>query len=528
VAERAVIPPPPPGFTLDAVPPPPPGFVLDAAGPDRSIPDSAPPAEPQPPDTRTFAQKADAGLTGAVEAGAAMASGLGAQIVGRTAAIGSALMPGNYGSQEGAGRAQALGARVADTLTYRPRSEAGQEILGSVGKAVSASKLEGLGPPEAMLIGQGAPVARRAAALERARQDTQMKLNAPRDADLAKAKASGLTIAPAEANPSLFNRILEGLSGQAKVQQLASEKSKPVVNEIARRGLGIPSDTPLDTDALVAVRKTAAGPYERARALGDIPTDSEYTKALDAIESRYSGAAKSFSEEKDPVQAAVDSARNTVRAGVFDSSDAVDKMKLERSRADKAFAQRDTELGKAHKAIADAVEEQIIRHASEAGDPNLAADLKNARAVIARSYDVQKALKGNDVDARVLYAQLKKGKQLGGELADAANIAGRFKGSFDVGSKNAYTPVNAYDLLLGGGAGLAALAHSPEAVKAAAVGGGIAAGRAGIRAGITSGPYQRLNMRPPSYGLSMNKRLSEAFSSESESGAPLLLQGQKE
>jgi hypothetical protein len=198
----------------------------------------------------------------------------------------------------------------------------------------------------------------------------------------------------------------------------------------------------------------------------------------------------------------------------------VSKIKLERRRGDKAFRQGDAELGKAHKAIADAIEQQISRKlqsegtSAVGGRAGLLDEFEKSREIIAKSYDVQKSLKNGEIDARVLAEQLRKGKKITGELAAVAKIAGKFPGSFQAGGRNAYTTTSAFDLLAGGGAGAGMLFHGPaELAPAAAAALAATAARPAIRAGITSGPYQRNFANPPTYG-SMTPELARILSSD--------------
>ncbi len=493
-------------------------------------------------------------LAGGAEAVATLASGAIAApvagIAGISQAITNAVVPGQISAGD---RVE----QVQDALTYHPRSATGHNVAKTVatpfeylakkadeagGKVTDVTGSPMLGAEvntaiqsaPALVLKALSPVARRAAVLARERQEVQRKLNAPRDAAIADAKEAGYVLSPAEANPTLLNRILEGFSGQAKVQQLASAKNQPVTNKIVRKSLGIPDDTPLSVDALEAVRKKAGQAYEDVRGSGRVTADQTYTKSLDEITAKFEGAEKDFpGMAKADIRQAVDAAR----VAQFDAGSGIDAIKIQRGLADKAFRQGDTELGKAHKAIADAIEGQIDRHlgpvtagSDMAGVPAMdstAANFRKARQVIARSYDVQKALKGNDVDARVLAGQLRKGRQLGGGLEKAAEFGARFKGAADTGNKNAYVPVNAFDWMMGGGAGVGALLHAPEAATAGAVTLGVAAARPAIRAGITSGPYQRLGVNPPSYGIGSTRRLAEAMTSDEALAAALGMQGQQ-
>ncbi len=486
----------------------------------------------------------------------ALGSGMLAGPASGLAGIAGAVLPGP------AGQGADWQRRTQDALSYEPRTPGGQAIVGHLTAPLEAlarvgdragnyaneeaGKLSAVGlPPEVpAALGAGVnaavqaipqalgkvaqPLLGRAAVLARTRAEVQQKLNAPRDADLKSFQEQGLILPPAEANPNLLNRVLEGFSGQAKVQQLAAEKNQPVVNKIVRKGLGLGPDAPIDMDTLAAVRKQAGQAYEQVRGLGEIKIDAEYGAALDKIESKYKGAAKSFYEEENPVQKAVDSARKTVKEGAFDSSAAVDKIQIERARGDKAFKQGDSELGKAHKAIADAIEQQIQREIDSTNYLPTAAmtELRQARTIIAKSYDVQKALKGNDVDARVLAAQLRKGRPMTGDLELAAKFGQRFPGaSAAAGAKNAYTPANAYDYLSGGLAGAASLLKlgTPEAI---AIGAAAAASRPAVRAGILSRPYQKAMAGPRDYTAPGFASLAEMIASDPSLAATYGLQSE--
>jgi hypothetical protein len=197
--------------------------------------------------------------------------------------------------------------QVQDALTFQPRSDTGKAITGAVAypfeklaegadvageaaanatnsPAFGAAVNTGIQSIPAVLGKTVAPMARRTAALARERADVLSKVNQPAADAILAAQERGLTISPAEANPSLLNRVLEGASGQAKVQQLASTKNQPIVQNIVRKALGIREDSPVTVEALESVRKEAGKTYEKVRKVGEIPLDDQYTKALDVIE----------------------------------------------------------------------------------------------------------------------------------------------------------------------------------------------------------------------------------------------------
>jgi hypothetical protein len=127
-----------------------------AAGPSKWVPDSAPIASPSEKsgeaDTRTWAQRADEKLTGAGEAALTLATGAVAAPIAAAAGLFRGFTGGHYGTQEGTREAQARAAEVQQSLTYQPRGEVGQEIVGGISKALDASKLGGLGPPEMVAL----------------------------------------------------------------------------------------------------------------------------------------------------------------------------------------------------------------------------------------------------------------------------------------------------------------------------------------------------------------------------------------
>lgn len=100
-------------------------------------------------------------VKGPTEVGLAVASSIPATLVGNVAGIRQAAedamrkatgRSSTYGTPQGAISAAAHAQEVAQSLTYAPRSEAGQEQLQGFGEAFQASKLAGLGPQEGVAL----------------------------------------------------------------------------------------------------------------------------------------------------------------------------------------------------------------------------------------------------------------------------------------------------------------------------------------------------------------------------------------
>lgn len=236
----------------------------------------------------------------------------------------------------------------------------------------------------------------------------------------------GYVVPPADLNPGVTSELLSGLSGKIKTAQVASQRNQAVTDKLARQALGLADDAQLTPDVLQGLRNQAAtSGYGPIRQAGQVVADADYLKALDAIAGQYQGAARSFpGAAKNPVVEMVEG----LRQGAFDAGDGLDMVKVLRESADKAYRSGDTGLGKASKAAAEAIEEQIDRSLTAAGNKEAINAFREARKQIAKTYSVQKALNSEtgSVSAQKLAQELAKGKPLSGTLRDAAEFATAF------------------------------------------------------------------------------------------------------
>lgn len=239
------------------------------------------------------------------------------------------------------------------------------------------------------------------------------------------ARDAGYVIPPTQARPTLGNRILEGISGKITTAQNASAQNAGVTNRLAAESLGLPGDTKLTADALKAVRDSAGQAYEAIKQTGVVTPGAAYDKALDSIAAPFVTASKGFPNAKpSPVLDLVES----LRSPQFDASAAVEKLKQLRTAADDAFRKGDTDIARASKAAAKALEDSLEQHLQSIGQPQLLQELRDARKLIAKTYTVEKALNpaSGSVDARKLAAQVAKGKPVSDELRTAADFAAQF------------------------------------------------------------------------------------------------------
>lgn len=91
-------------------------------------------------------------LFGVGEAALSAGTGLVGGILGPAAGIVRTLTGGKFGTQEGIRQGEQFAQNISGAMTYRPRSEIGQDIIGDIGKLISRSKIAGLGPTEALAM----------------------------------------------------------------------------------------------------------------------------------------------------------------------------------------------------------------------------------------------------------------------------------------------------------------------------------------------------------------------------------------
>jgi hypothetical protein len=378
-------------------------------------------------------------------------------------ALAAGLVPGGQGLAgsilAGAGTA-ALDPTLSDESTLR---NAG---IGALGGAAGYGLAKGAGA----LLDRAA-----------ARGAAQQELASVRDGVAAAAREKGYVIPPVQTNPTIGNRITEGLAGKINTAQAASIKNQSITNRTVANSLGLDPTKPITKDALNGLRQQAGQAYEAVANIGDITPGEAYRKALDKIVEPYVKAAQSFPNAKmNPIVQEI----NTLRTPSFDSASAVAKIRELRAGADKAYAGGDKELGKALKSGAQALEDAIdakLQTIPNAQD--LLNGFRNARQLIAKTYTVENALNEStgNVAARKLAQQLGRGKPLSGDLKSVAQFAQAFPKAADevASSMPGVSPLDFY-----ASGGLSALTGNPAAMAAIAV-------RPGARATILSRPYQK-------------------------------------
>ena len=302
------------------------------------------------------------------------------------------------------------------------------------------------------------------------------------------AKDLGYVIPPTQANPSLLNRIIEGTAGKLSTAQNASARNQEITNRLTAKSLGLPEDTVITPQVLLSLRNTAGQAYDQLGNIGVIMPNKSYYDQLDNIKKPFVATQQSFpNQTPSPVINLV----NSLKTEFFDSSSAIEKIKQLRTQADDAFRTGNTEVGRAAKQAATALENAIEDHLTTTKQTDLLGKFKDARQLIAKTYTVEKAANQTTgtIDAKKLAAQLQKGKPLSGELKSVAQFSQAFPKASQaiepMGSLPQFSPLDYFAGLVGG-------------VSTGGLGAGAVLARPAMRSLALSSPVQNRLLPTPS------------------------------
>ena len=253
------------------------------------------------------------------------------------------------------------------------------------------------------------------------------KLSPQMQTAVAEARDLGYTVPPTQAGGGIVNRMLEGLAGKASTLQEASVRNQIITDNLAKKSLGLAEDTILSPEVIKSVRDTAGNAYENLKLSGTVKTSPKFIQALDNIKPYQDAiqAAKDFPEEMaNPIIKIVDS----LKRPNFDVNSAVSKINLLRNDADLAFRQGNSALGKANKDASKVLENTIENHLANTKQTDLLNKFKEARTLIAKTYEVEKAMNATTgtVNASKLASRLQSGKPMSEELKDIAKFGQAF------------------------------------------------------------------------------------------------------
>lgn len=353
----------------------------------------------------------------------------------------------------------ALGA-TSGLITPINTGETGSEMYGDVAKNVALGST----------IGAAIPAVGSIPSMLRGKPPTPQMEQA-----VQQARNLGYVVPPTQANPSLLNRVMEGVAGKISTAQNASARNQEITNKLAAKSLGLPEETVITPDVISNLRNKAGEAYTKLGLSGQVIADKTYTKALDDIAKPYVVAMQGFPDAPpSPVIKLIDS----LKSPSFDAGSAVEKIKQLRTAADDAFRTGNTDIARASRKAADAIENALETHLNKTNQADLLSKFRDARQLIAKTYTIEKAANQTTgtIDAKKLAAQLQKGKPLSGELKSIAQFSQAFpKASQVTETMGSLTQISPLDLALGliggvgtGGAGAGVVLARP-ALRAAAL-----------------------------------------------------------
>jgi hypothetical protein len=275
---------------------------------------------------------------------------------------------------------------------------------------------------------------------------------------VAEARQAGYTLPPTQAGGGVLNQTLEGIAGKLSTAQEASVRNQGVTNKLAAKSLGLAEDTILTPDLLKSIRKDAGQAYENLKLSGTVKTSPKFIQALDNIEP-YKDAVQAAKDFPDEAANSIIKVVDSLKRPNFDVNSAVSKINMLRNDADFAFRQGNTALAKANKDASRVLENTIENHLANTKQTQLLDKFREARQLIAKSYEVEKAMnvKTGSVSAQKLAGRLQAGKPLSGELKDIAEFSLAFPKASQmpekVGGALPFSPLDVgYATLAGGGA----------------------------------------------------------------------------
>lgn len=336
-------------------------------------------------------------------------------------------------------------------------------IPGGVLPAAASMIAEKVAGPEWAGVGAMVPAAGLQAynAARAPSLQAQKQRNTVRDNTIRAAREEGYVIPPSQVGGGFFENRVESLAGKSATNQEAVLRNQQVTNDLARRAIGLPDNTPLTVQALESKRTEFAVPYQKVAQIS--PVASQALQKLRDFRAEATAHWRHYDVSADP--------------------------KAQRSAIE--FGQK-----------AEAAERYLDNVARSLGKPELMTDLRQARANIAKTYDIERALNLGDgnIDARVLGRALDKGKPLSGGLATAAKFSEAFPQISRPTAGNPTPGVNSMEPIGAAGLGMGGYATMGAPGLAAAA---IPYIRPAARGALLSDFYQN-RFTQPNYGPAVN------------------------
>jgi hypothetical protein len=379
------------------------------------------------------------GLRGIGEVGLTLGTGLAAPLI---SGLGAAISAPEVGLDEAAN----VFNEGVDRFTFKPRTKIGQQLLGQITGPLEAI-VSGVkdfaetgrffntgiaGTPASLppaLSAAAETVALGGPALAGLRVKAPPKLTS-KQVIAAQALDDGIVIP----QHSITGRggILSGFADETKLNKAASAQNVPRFNELANQHLGRPPSAPLSIDDMKQYRRQQSQAYDNISNAGNIFLDGKFfndiRNATKGIQRGDPALRKpgSFADEAIQLSKALKRDSQGRRILNMDASELQPNTQFLRELADEAFNQKlGKSSGPAYVKMAQAFEDVVARNLRNV-DPEAVAAFQAARQNIAKSYTIQRALEGSNINIAKLRALARKDAPLTGELKQMAELSEKF------------------------------------------------------------------------------------------------------
>lgn len=393
-------------------------------------------------------------------------------------------------------------------LAYQPKTKLGQEAVKAAeyvpGKIAQGIDWLGGATTDATkspLLGMAAAVVPNAALLALGgRNITNPAKPKPPAPAVAEAFEAGYKLTPTQADAGAIPKMLQGISGTAKMEKLASEKNAQLTQKLVKEDFNIPKNQDITMDVLDNIISKQGAAYEAVKkSVKMIKPDRKFAGDLQKIRGDFDEAAKAYPDlvKNDQVESLISSLN--VPASPTAMVEMTKKLRKDAATNLKSFDDpAKKELGFAQRNAATALENMIDRALTSVGKNDLVSNWRSARQTLAKAYDVQAAMNEvtNEISSAKLWKMYQKGRPFTGGMEKAARFAGAFPKSAQNITGMADSSQFGYGDYLGGlltsGTGLAMGNYPATAAGILAIG-----ARPALRRMLLTGSQQPALMPPP-------------------------------
>lgn len=468
-----------------------------------AVPSATPTYPDAIPDNRSFRDI----VGGIVETPLALGTGIVAGAVAPIAGVARSLTGGQYGTQEGVRQGAELAGRVQQALTYQPRTQTGQDVVGYVGEkleplaAVPFSQAATAGALAPAALRQAGNVARTEAGYLKAAAGEIPSVKAAAEARVAESYARApqidaanlaqkynIALDPAVSNPTARNKARSAIVGGTDLDVRLATANEPKWTAAVKKDLGLGDNAQFTSPKVfddLRARDDISGPYKVVRDIPDIRVSEDALNKIDdlRVAPLYGdmGQAATTNSFLDTVKTQLQEGGNGTKL-----LKSIQQMRQEAQnvlRAEKAG----NPIDPAARAAADAKMKtaQVLESMIDENIPDVQAReaFVKARQKMAQTYDIESATDFGTgrIDPRVFGKMISEGKPVTGIVADLGKIAAVYPEVSVIGANaktalprlSRATPLALAGSVVGGaiggpvgaGAGLAAGAGANELVR---------------------------------------------------------------